>query len=157
MSEDKGRIDAHKVILATASSFFKDLFGSLNHAHPMIFMRGVSANQLNSIIQLIYSGETTVHQDHIEGVLKLVEELKLDGENEVNRKESKTKSILCNFFNRGFCKEGNSCPFNHPHDDCKDHLCGRCQDPWCKSRHRSICKHGMKGGCSLEQDCKKAR
>ena len=50
VSEDKGRIDAHKVILATASSVLKDLFGSLNHAHPMIFMRGVSSNQLNSMI-----------------------------------------------------------------------------------------------------------
>ena len=66
VSEDYGRIDAHKVILATASSVFKDLFKTLNHGNPMIFMRGVTANQLKSIMQLIYYGETMVYEDQIE-------------------------------------------------------------------------------------------
>ena len=153
VSEDYGRIDAHKVILATASRVFKDMFQSLNHANPMIFMREVTANQLNSLMQLIYFGETTVNQDQIEGVLQLMEEMQLDGENKIDRKESKTKSILCNFFNRGFCKEGSRCPFNHPKDDCQEHLAERCHDPWCKKRHRSICKHWLQGGCFLEQAC----
>ena len=153
VSEDYGRVEAHKVILATASIFFKDLFKTLSHGNPMIFMRGVTANQLNSIMQLIYYGETMVYEDQIEGVLQLMEEMKLDGEKELNRKLPKTKSIMCNFFNRGFCKEGNRCPFNHPKDDCQEHLDGRCHDPWCKKRHRSICKHWLQGSCSLEQDC----
>ena len=34
VSEDYGRIDTHKVILATASRVFKDLFQSLNHTNP---------------------------------------------------------------------------------------------------------------------------
>ena len=124
VSEGYGKIEAHKVILATASSVFNSLFQSLNHAHPLIFMKGVTANQLNSIMQLIYFGETTVHQEEIEGVLQLMEEMKLDGQSTENRKELKTKSILCNFFNRGFCKEGVHCAFNHPKDDCRDHLQG---------------------------------
>ena len=153
VSEDKARIDAHKVILATASTVFKNMFNRLNHTHPMIFLRGVTANQLNCLIQLIYFGETIVNEDQSEGVLQLVEEFKVNGEMETNRKETKTKSLLCNFYNRGFCKEGNSCLFNHPKDDCKDHLHGRCQDPWCKNRHRSICKHWLRGSCSNKQEC----
>ena len=116
-------------------------------------MKGVTANQLNSIMQLIYFGETTVHQEKIEGVFQLMEEMKLDGQSTENRKEPKTKSILCNFFNRGFCKEGVHCPFNHPKDDCRDHLQGRCQDPCCEKRHRSICKHWLQGRCLLKRDC----
>ena len=64
--------------------------------------------------------------------MELMEEMQLDGDNKIDRKESKTKSIMCNFFNRGFCKEGSLCFVNHPKDDYQEHLVARCHDPWCK-------------------------
>ena len=43
--EVKFRNDAHKVILATASTIFKSMLNSMNHAHPIIFLKGVTASQ----------------------------------------------------------------------------------------------------------------
>ena len=58
-------------------------------------MRGVTAIQLKSLMELIYFGETQVKDDEYEGILKLIEELQLYGGQEVcKKKQAKTKSIM---------------------------------------------------------------
>ena len=63
VSEYKAQIDAHKVILASAYSVFRDIFKSVDHITPLMYMRNVKASQLNSMFELIYFGETKVNQD----------------------------------------------------------------------------------------------
>ena len=74
VSEDGIQIDAHKVILASASSFLKEMFKSLNHSHPLIYMRGATSSQLNNFIELIYQGETKWNENKYENVMILIEE-----------------------------------------------------------------------------------
>ena len=66
---------AHKVILASESSFLKEMFKSLNHSDPVIYMRGLTSSQLNNLIELIiYQGETKVNENKCENVMILIEE-----------------------------------------------------------------------------------
>ena len=155
VSEDKMRVEAHKVILASSSTFFKDMFKSLNHNHPLIYMRGVTLIQLRYLIQLIYFEEKKVQDDECEIILKLIEEFQLYGEKEVvKKKEADTISIMFNFWNKGYCKEGDGCPFDHTQDDCQEHLkSGRCGDPWCPHRHRYVCKHWKNEECPRGNLC----
>ena len=47
--EDGQQIEAHKVILAASSPFFKNLLKRNKHPHPLIYMRGVRPENLMAI------------------------------------------------------------------------------------------------------------
>ena len=44
--EDGKQVEAHKVILAASSPFFKNLLKKNRHPHPLIFMKGVRLDTL---------------------------------------------------------------------------------------------------------------
>ena len=73
--------------------------------------------------------------------------------------EMKQTKIHCNllivtFGIKGFCKQRDHCLFYHSKEDYQEHYeIGRCSDPFCKRRHRSICKHWSQGRCSRGQKC----
>ena len=81
VSMDNQRIEAHKVILSSASMFFKSVLSGMKHSHPMIYMKGVSAKKLEPIVHFIYHGEVNVYQADLDDFLQLAEELGLKGLN----------------------------------------------------------------------------
>ena len=72
-------IKAHKVILSASSPFFKRLLKTHTHPQPLIYMRGMSANDLTAMVDFIYLGEASVFQEQLENFLALAEELELKG------------------------------------------------------------------------------
>merc|ERR1712227_582911 len=76
---DGKRIEAHKVILSGSGSFFSDILTNSDHPHPLIYMKGVSVNDLKSIIDFIYNGEVNIAQNNLDTFLALAEELQLTG------------------------------------------------------------------------------
>ena len=58
--EDGQQVEAHKVILAASSPFFKKLLGRNKHPHPFIYMRGVKSEDLLAIVDFLYRGEANV-------------------------------------------------------------------------------------------------
>ena len=64
VSDDYDRIRAHKVVLATSSTIFKDIFQTedKNMEYEVLPMRGVSSKLMASMVELIYNGETTVEE-----------------------------------------------------------------------------------------------
>ena len=76
---DGDEIEAHKVILATASPFFFNMLHSDKHPHPRIYMTGMKLTKLTYIVDFIYHGEVSVAQQDISQFLELAEELKLKG------------------------------------------------------------------------------
>ena len=77
--EDGQQVEAHKVILATSSPFFKGLLVKNKHAHPLIYMRGVKSEDLTAMVDFLYCGEANVPQENLDSFLALAEELKLKG------------------------------------------------------------------------------
>ena len=73
------QIEAHKVILSASSNFFYDLFKKTKHPHPLIYLRGMSTNQLSFVVEFIYHGKVNANQEHLEGFLKIAEDLQVKG------------------------------------------------------------------------------
>ena len=74
VSDDYDRIRAHKVVLASASTIFRDLFQSddENPEYEVIRMREISSKFMVSIVDLIYNGETSVKERDCEQFLKSI-------------------------------------------------------------------------------------
>merc|ERR1712129_349024 len=77
--EDGEQVEAHKVILAASSPFFKNLLRRNKHPHPLIYMRGVKSGDLVAIVDFLYYGEANGYQENIGAFLAIAEELKLKG------------------------------------------------------------------------------
>ena len=93
--EDGKLVEAHKVILAAASPFFKTLLTKHKHPHPLIFMRGVNSENLSAIVDFLYRGEANILQDNLDSFLLIAEDLKLKGlvgSSEVVREKEESRS-----------------------------------------------------------------
>ena len=77
--EDEYQIEAHRIILSACSPFFSTLLKRNKHSHPMIYMRGLKAKDLEAIVDFIYHGETSIAQQDLNEFLALAEELQLKG------------------------------------------------------------------------------
>ena len=77
--EDGQQIEAHKVILAASSPFFKKILARNKHPHPLIFMRGVKSVDLLAIVDFLYFGETKVFQENLDNFLGIAQEFQLEG------------------------------------------------------------------------------
>ena len=73
--EDGQQVEAHKVILASSSPFFKKLLGRNKQPHPIIFMRGVKYDDLVALVEFLYSGEANICQEGLDSFFAIAEEL----------------------------------------------------------------------------------
>ena len=74
------QFEAHKLILSTCSPFFRKLLKRTNkQQHPLLYMRGMKARDLEAVLDFIYQGETNIFQDDLDGFLLIAEELQLKG------------------------------------------------------------------------------
>ena len=78
-SDDGYQVEAHKVLLAASSPFFKDILVKNKHNHPLIYMRGVKAENMTAIVDFLYNGEANVSQELLDSFLALASDLKLKG------------------------------------------------------------------------------
>ena len=72
-------VKAHKVILSSSSSFFRDLLLCNPHQHPLVYLKGVNIKDLQAILQFIYLGETKVEKDMVSSFLETAKELQVEG------------------------------------------------------------------------------
>merc|ERR1712179_37469 len=79
VTEDLVHLFAHKVVLSSCSSVFKQLIKSSNHPHPVLFLRGVKSKALEYTLDFIYSGHVEIFQNHLNDFLELGQDLKLKG------------------------------------------------------------------------------
>ena len=77
--DDEQIFSAHKVVLSASSDFFKTVLRKADHSKPMIYLNGVSAKELNNILDYIYEGEVQLFQDELDAFLAVAEKLKING------------------------------------------------------------------------------
>ena len=105
--EDGQQVEAHKVILAASSPFFRKLLGRNKHSHPLIYMRGMKSEDLLAMVDFLYRGEANVFQENLDSFLAIAEELQLKGlmgktiENEQEKDEMAVPPAFLHAFNTG--------------------------------------------------------
>ena len=108
-SGDGHRIVAHKIVLVSLSPFFMNILEGDQHCHnPLIYMRGLSSDNLTSLVDFLYLGEVKIHLENLEAFLNLAEELQLSGFSTTrgfttsnSYAETDTCSEKSEFFNEG--------------------------------------------------------
>jgi len=83
-TDSNGRLlQAHKVIVSAFSSVLKDMItqdASINSKrNSSMFLRGISYQDLSSILDFIYQGEVCVNEERLASFLSVAEDLKIDG------------------------------------------------------------------------------
>ena len=77
---DSSLFAAHKAILASCSPVLRSLVTRLGQQpQAMVYMQGVEAGLLASLLDFIYQGQVEVHQDNIQNFLDLAEEFQVQG------------------------------------------------------------------------------
>jgi len=79
VSDDVKYIEAHKLILATSSSVFKDILKRNKQVHPFLYLRGINSSQLALVLDFIYHGEVKVPQMDLDSFLDVAKDLGVKG------------------------------------------------------------------------------
>ena len=77
--EDGHQVETHKVVLISASPFFLNLLKRNKHPHPLVYMKGISSEDLMAMIDFLYYGEVNIYQENIDSFLAMANELQLKG------------------------------------------------------------------------------
>ena len=72
-------LKAHKFVLSSCSPFFKKVFQSTNHQMPFIYLKGISPEHLEAILNFIYTGEAEISSSEVEQFLQAAEILEIQG------------------------------------------------------------------------------
>ena len=72
-------VKAHKLILSACSPFFRNIFKTNQHSHPLLYLRGIKSVELTQILNFIYYGEVNVAQEDLKSFLVVAEDLKIKG------------------------------------------------------------------------------
>ena len=70
---------AHKFVLSTCSDYFKQMFTKNPSKHPIVFMKDVTARDLEALLDFMYNGEVNVPQSSLGSLIKTAEGLQIKG------------------------------------------------------------------------------
>jgi len=73
------QIQAHKIILAACSPFFRTTLRQNPHQHPLLYLKGVEFSDLQAVLTFMYHGEVNVAQDQLNSFLSVAEDLQVKG------------------------------------------------------------------------------
>ena len=79
VSDDKVKFAAHKILLTSCSNLFKYILKGSTHANPLVYLSGVSAVNLNFILDYIYYGEVKLFQEQLDCFLESAQKLEIEG------------------------------------------------------------------------------
>ena len=74
VDQDNMRSNAHKVILGAASEFFRDIFASNPHPHPLIYLR-IPNDHMVALLSFIYEGNCAVAEAGINDFMLIASDL----------------------------------------------------------------------------------
>ena len=57
IGDDESKLSAHKVVLASCSSFFKSVLRTTNTSNPIIYLSGVTTQNLGFMLDFMYQGK----------------------------------------------------------------------------------------------------
>ena len=79
ISDDESKLSAHKVVLASCSSFFKSVLRATNTSNPIIYLSGINSQNLRFMLDYMYQGEVQIFQEDLDLFLTVAQKLKIQG------------------------------------------------------------------------------
>ena len=77
VSDDHKPFLAHRYVLSSFSPVLKNILHNNPHSHPLIYLRGVNHQELDSILQLIYLGKATVYHRNVKRFAQAAKDLQI--------------------------------------------------------------------------------
>ena len=78
-TEDGSQLKAHKVILASTSVFFENLFKRTNHPNILVYLKGVTKSRLEMLLKFVYLSQVEVPAEELESFLDMGREFQISG------------------------------------------------------------------------------
>merc|ERR1719378_1145562 len=75
--EDKIKFKAHKFVLNACSPLFQSIITDLPQKDPVIYLKGVHAPEMKSILQFMYLGQATFFHDRMSDFLNVAKSLEI--------------------------------------------------------------------------------
>ena len=79
VGQDQKKVSAHRLVLSACSDFFKNIFYSNSHSHPLLYLDGVDSEDINQMLDYMYKGEVKIKQDYLERFLQISNKFQLEG------------------------------------------------------------------------------
>ena len=77
VSDNQIPFRAHRCILSASSPVMKNLLLDYPHSNPLIYLRGVNQQDLESVLQFIYLGETKIAKNRTDTFLEIAKDFQL--------------------------------------------------------------------------------
>ena len=97
VSDDQVQIQAHRLVISAGSQVLRTILLNNPHSHPLIYLKGIKQQELKSILQFMYLGEATIHQDRINEFMESAKDLEVkdliqdaESENKMNTWQGQT-------------------------------------------------------------------
>ena len=79
VTDDNEQVEAHKLVLSACSEYFKNIFKTKKHSHPLLCLEDVSSKDIQNLMDYIYNGELQLFQEDLDRFLSLAQRFKLEG------------------------------------------------------------------------------
>lgn len=86
---DKGSFTAHKVVLSACSPYFRKLLKANPCEHPIVILRDVRAEDVESLLRFMYNGEVHIGHEQLSDFLKTAQLLQVRGLADVTGPQSR--------------------------------------------------------------------
>jgi len=85
-------VQAHKLVLASSSSFFRKVLKAAPHPYPLIYIPGVTMQTLKALLKYMYTGEVTMTENELVSFCEAAEFFGLEG---LKNQRTTRKEQLC--------------------------------------------------------------
>jgi len=72
-------IKCHKMILSACSTYFEKLLTENPNPHPIIFLKDMRFWEISALVEFMYRGEVSIHQEKLQNLLRAAESLQIKG------------------------------------------------------------------------------
>ena len=77
VTEDNTAHKAHRIVLSSHSPLLKSLLQENSDPHPILFLSDIMKEEISSILEFMYSGQTKIVQSHVENFMEASKQLKI--------------------------------------------------------------------------------
>ena len=76
---DESSFKVHKVVLSACSEVFTDIVKQTQGSNSVIYLRGIPAKQMETLVEFMYLGQAQMFEGQIEDFLNIARDLKIKG------------------------------------------------------------------------------